>query len=329
MYGAMNCIDLTAAACGEMVFDLIVALGVPVSVEMATHIYLAILTDTGGFHYSHISPRTFDICRQCVEAGLTATAVSRAIYDNNNLGRVRIWGAVLNEMQLSPDGRVATLSMDRRTGRPVRRHLRRHRRADQLPAHREGDQAVVVLQGERPRRLAHQHALEGRRERQRDRPRVRRRRPHQRVGAAVPPATWRSSFRSFQQKLVRPSIGLVPEPSSAFSALSALSAFERRSRRRQTPGITSHDVVAVARRALGERGIGHTGTLDPMATGVLPLAIGKATRLARFLTASDKDYDAVIRFGRATDTYDATGTTTSEEPDAADADRRRSSDCWR
>jgi len=113
MYGAMNCIDLTAAACGEMVFDLIDALGVPVSVEMATHIYLAILTDTGGFHYSHISPRTFDICRRCVEAGLDPTAVSRAIYDNNNLGRVRIWGAVLNDMRLSPDGRVAALSMDR------------------------------------------------------------------------------------------------------------------------------------------------------------------------------------------------------------------------
>jgi tRNA pseudouridine55 synthase len=79
-------------------------------------------------------------------------------------------------------------------------------------------------------------------------------------------------------------------------------------------GITSHDVVAVARRALNERSIGHTGTLDPMATGVLPLAIGKATRLVRFLLASDKDYDAVIRFGRATDTYDVTGTTTAETP---------------
>jgi tRNA pseudouridine55 synthase len=79
-------------------------------------------------------------------------------------------------------------------------------------------------------------------------------------------------------------------------------------------GITSHDVVAVARRALGERGIGHTGTLDPMATGVLPLAVGKATRLVRFLTASNKDYDAVIRFGRTTNTYDATGETTSESP---------------
>src|SRR6187431_2513787 len=73
-------------------------------------------------------------------------------------------------------------------------------------------------------------------------------------------------------------------------------------------GLTSHDVVAVARRSLHERRIGHTGTLDPLATGVLPLACGRATRLVRFLIASDKDYDAVIRFGLVTDTYDVTGT---------------------
>jgi tRNA pseudouridine55 synthase len=72
-------------------------------------------------------------------------------------------------------------------------------------------------------------------------------------------------------------------------------------------GLTSHDVVAAARRALGESRIGHTGTLDPMATGVLPLACGKATRLVQFLTASDKDYEADIRFGLTTDTYDVTG----------------------
>ena len=76
-------------------------------------------------------------------------------------------------------------------------------------------------------------------------------------------------------------------------------------------GLTSHDVVAAARRAFGERRIGHTGTLDPLATGVLPLAIGRATRLVRFLTASDKDYEATIRFGVTTDSYDATGAETS------------------
>jgi tRNA pseudouridine55 synthase len=73
-------------------------------------------------------------------------------------------------------------------------------------------------------------------------------------------------------------------------------------------GPTSHDVVAVARRALGESRIGHTGTLDPMATGVLPLVIGRATRLAQYLAASRKTYDATIRFGLTTDTYDRAGT---------------------
>ena len=73
-------------------------------------------------------------------------------------------------------------------------------------------------------------------------------------------------------------------------------------------GLTSHDVVVRVRRALGERRIGHTGTLDPAATGVLPLVLGRATRLARFLSASDKAYDAVVRLGVATDTNDAEGT---------------------
>ncbi len=82
-------------------------------------------------------------------------------------------------------------------------------------------------------------------------------------------------------------------------------------------GPTSHDVVTLARRALGVSRIGHTGTLDPMATGVLPLVVGRATRLAQFLTAGDKDYDATVAFGRTTDTYDALGkvvTTSAERP---------------
>jgi tRNA pseudouridine55 synthase len=72
-------------------------------------------------------------------------------------------------------------------------------------------------------------------------------------------------------------------------------------------GPTSHDVVARARRALGERRIGHTGTLDPAASGVLPLVVGRATRLARFLSAGVKSYEAAIRLGLSTDTGDAQG----------------------
>ncbi|MGB0123070.1 MAG: tRNA pseudouridine(55) synthase TruB [Silvibacterium sp.] len=76
-------------------------------------------------------------------------------------------------------------------------------------------------------------------------------------------------------------------------------------------GMTSHDVVARVRRATGESSIGHLGTLDPMATGVLPLLLGKFTRLAQFYGAHEKAYTGTIRFGFSTDTYDAEGTPAS------------------
>ncbi len=72
-------------------------------------------------------------------------------------------------------------------------------------------------------------------------------------------------------------------------------------------GLTSHDVVNRVRRILEQRSVGHLGTLDPLATGVLPLVTGNLTRLAQFYTASEKTYEGVIRFGFATDTYDAEG----------------------
>jgi tRNA pseudouridine55 synthase len=72
-------------------------------------------------------------------------------------------------------------------------------------------------------------------------------------------------------------------------------------------GPSSHDVVVCARRALGISRIGHTGTLDPQASGVLPLVVGQGTRLAQHLTGSDKEYVATVRFGVTTDTYDASG----------------------
>jgi tRNA pseudouridine55 synthase len=76
----------------------------------------------------------------------------------------------------------------------------------------------------------------------------------------------------------------------------------------KSSGMTSHDVVARARHILHERRIGHTGTLDPFATGVLVIVLGKATRLAQFLTGVNKKYEAIIRLGYATDTGDRTGT---------------------
>src|ERR1700687_4606235 len=82
-------------------------------------------------------------------------------------------------------------------------------------------------------------------------------------------------------------------------------------------GITSHDVVARVRKILHQRQVGHFGTLDPFATGVLPVSVGKATRFAQFYLKSRKSYEGTITFGYSTDTYDATGHATSEAMPAA------------
>jgi bifunctional oligoribonuclease and PAP phosphatase NrnA len=116
-YGSLNWFDASAAACGEMVFDLVKELGVELTPEIATHVYVAILTDTGSFHYSSISPRTFDICRQCVEAGIDPPAIARAIFDSNSLGHLKLFGAVLSRMELDASGRVATVYVDQKLAR--------------------------------------------------------------------------------------------------------------------------------------------------------------------------------------------------------------------
>lgn len=82
-------------------------------------------------------------------------------------------------------------------------------------------------------------------------------------------------------------------------------------------GMTSHDVVSILRRVFNEKSVGHIGTLDPMATGVLPMLIGRYTRLAQFFGDTIKAYDGEIQFGFTTDTYDAEGERTSEPRDLA------------
>jgi bifunctional oligoribonuclease and PAP phosphatase NrnA len=114
-YGAVNWVDESAAACGEMAFTLIEALGTPLTKDIATHIYLAVLTDTGSFHFSHLSPRTYEIARRCVEAGADPQWIAQTHYDSNSLARVRIFGAVMNGMVIVDEGRVALLSITRQT----------------------------------------------------------------------------------------------------------------------------------------------------------------------------------------------------------------------
>ena len=111
-YGSLNWVDESAAACGEMVFDLIEALGVPLTIEIATHVYLAILTDTGSFHYSNITPKTFEIARRTVDAGVNPAAMARRVFDQNSFGKLKLIGALLAEMDLLDGGRLAAMYLN-------------------------------------------------------------------------------------------------------------------------------------------------------------------------------------------------------------------------
>ncbi len=112
MYGTVNWFDASAAACGEMVADVIDALGVPWTPDIAAHLYLAIATDTGGFRHGPMSERTFRACARIAATGVSTAQLSREIFDSFSIGRIRLTGALLNAMTLHHDQRLAVLYYD-------------------------------------------------------------------------------------------------------------------------------------------------------------------------------------------------------------------------
>jgi phosphoesterase RecJ-like protein len=112
MYGAVNWFDPSAAACGEMVASLIDELAIPWTADIATHLFLAIATDTGGFRYGPLTARTFDLCRRIAQTGVDPAALARQIFDSYSVGRVRLTGVLLNAMELHHDSRLAVLALD-------------------------------------------------------------------------------------------------------------------------------------------------------------------------------------------------------------------------
>jgi len=110
-YGTAQWYDGAAAACGEMVFEIITELGVPISEDMATQLFVAIVTDTGSFRYPGVSPRTFAIGARLLEAGADPVSVSRRLFDSHTLGRLRLQGAVLQTLEVEEDGQLAILTL--------------------------------------------------------------------------------------------------------------------------------------------------------------------------------------------------------------------------
>ena len=123
MYGALNWYDPSAAACAEMVYDLVAALGVPLTQPIAVALYAGILTDTGSFRHANITRRTFDICSHVADTGVDVAGVAAAIYQSGTIGRLRLTAALVDTMRLEARDRIALLHVDdallRDTGCPL------------------------------------------------------------------------------------------------------------------------------------------------------------------------------------------------------------------
>ncbi len=112
LYGDVNWFDTSAAACAEMVVDVIDALDVPLTRDIATAIYLGLVTDTGLFRHRGTSARSFEIAQRCVAAGVEPSDMARQIFDANSLGKLRLMGALLDKMTLHAGGQLAVLTAD-------------------------------------------------------------------------------------------------------------------------------------------------------------------------------------------------------------------------
>jgi phosphoesterase RecJ-like protein len=112
MYGAVNWFDESAAACGEMVADVIDVLDVPWTREIGSALYLAILTDTGSFRHGNMTARTFEVCRRAIDAGVDPVFLAQTVFDSSSVGKLKLIGALLSGMRLEAGGRLAILELN-------------------------------------------------------------------------------------------------------------------------------------------------------------------------------------------------------------------------
>ena len=162
-YGDVQWFDGTAAACGEMVFEIIAELGVPLTGEMATQLFVAIVTDTGSFRYPGVSPRTFSICARLLEAGADpGQRRPQAVRQPHARAGSASRAPSCRRWRWTRAAAWRCSRLDRRDAGRVRRRRRGDRRPDQPAAQRQGHSGGGVLQGGRGRPVAREPAVEGR-----------------------------------------------------------------------------------------------------------------------------------------------------------------------
>ena len=309
-YGTLHLVDPAAAATAVLVEELVRRLGVELDADTAACLYAGLVTDTGSFRFASTTPETHELAARLLRTGIRHDLITRRLLDTHPAGWLGMVGAALVPGPAGAGrGGRSRAGVDRdQAGRAGRRRARAgpgRERDRPGPDGRRG-RGRAGLQGVR-RRLDGVDAVQGPGGRERGRGHARRRRapvrgrvrlrrrsrdhdgrrPHRARGRAAPAR-----------------MTPAPEPGGLVVV-------------DKPAGWTSHDVVARVRKIAGTRRVGHAGTLDPMATGVLVLGVERATKLLGHLTLTDKSYAATIRLGQDTVTDDAEGEPTGGASAAA------------
>ncbi len=111
MFGALNWVDIGACAVGEMIFDLAREMNLDLTPEIATHLYVSIATDTGFFHFSNTTARTFEICAELARLGANPNFVADCLYDHNRPGQIQLLGKTLSRLEIDWEMRIATIAL--------------------------------------------------------------------------------------------------------------------------------------------------------------------------------------------------------------------------
>ena len=271
-------------------------MGGEISVETAMCLYAGLVTDTGRFQYAAVGPDTLRLAAELREFPFDHTRLVQALYEDNRIEYLRLLGLALERVRLEPDADLVWTYLTRADLAAAEVHpSETDDLIDVIRTAREADVAAVIKQ---------QH--DGR-----FKVSLRSRGDHDvatvaagfgggghRLAAGYTSA---EGLAGTVEKL-KVALGEDPRPGRGPRRWTASSWSTNRA------GMTSHDVVDEVRRELGTRRVGHAGTLDPMATGLLLLGVGRATRLLRYFGDLPKTYEGSARLGQETDTLDADGT---------------------
>ena len=282
----------TAATC-QLVWKLFKSMqnyGLKVDKEMAEAVYVGILTDTGGFRYSNTSAETHLIASEIFSLGADHYAISKKVFESNPLRSMKLKFAAMGAANFSCGNRIAITYVDSKMLKSVGATLKDSdgiveelRNIDSVEAaclcKEQADGSVKVSMRSKTSidvsKIAIKFSGGG----------------HKRAAGCTIHKPIAEAVKLMKSEL---KAAIEAEYSGIININKA-------------PNMTSHDVVAIIRKKLGIKKVGHTGTLDPMATGVLPIAIGNATRFIEYLDKDAKTYVAGVKLGMMTDTLDIWG----------------------